>query len=109
MAMRVERFIRESHSFKPNRPWDAELLGSERWDVGERLSMAERERGGSVHLIERTAVRGPGDVGSVFGEAVYHNFYGARFGATPLDVLDGEVSRDDPRLAWDEAVRRWLT
>jgi len=109
MAMRVERFVRESHSFKPYRPWDVELLGSERWDVGERLSMVERERGGSVHLIERTEVRGPGDVGSVFGDAVYHNFYGARFATTTLEILDGVVSRDDPRLAWDEAVRRWLS
>ena len=44
-AMRGERFLRESHQpFKPNRPWDVELLGSERWDVVRAALDCRRER-----------------------------------------------------------------
>jgi len=39
---------------------------------------------------------------------VYHNFYSTRFSLTRTDVIDDVVGKDDPRLAWSEAVRRYL-
>lgn len=40
--------------------------------------------GGPLHFLEVTSRFGPGDVGTVFGGVVYHNFYSTRFAATPL-------------------------
>lgn len=47
------------------------------------------------------------DVGTVFGDFVYHNFYATRFAATERPVLDRVVRRDDPAAAWAEALERY--
>ena len=51
--------------------------------------------------------RGPGDIGTVFGDVVYHHFYGTRFGAGQAE-LDSGVVPDDPRSAWAEALDRYV-
>lgn len=110
LAMRLDRFVDGDHTFlarRAGRRGHADDPSTTWWDTGGAISLRERRR----HLIDRTEVRGPGDVGSVFGNVVYHNFYSVRHlrEARPdADVLDGAVRRSDALAAWDEAVRRFL-
>jgi len=103
LAMRTERFVVHRHSFREHyvpRRDGRDASG----DIGEELSGREA---GNLHFFNPTSQRGPGDVGTVFGGLVYHNFYSTRFGATRDDTLDGRVHRDDPAAAWREALERY--
>jgi len=60
-------------------------------DVGENMSEAEADK---LHFFDATSRRGPGDVGTVFGDLVYHNFYSTRFDRTLSSTLDGAVNRE---------------
>jgi glycosyltransferase involved in cell wall biosynthesis len=103
LAMRTARFVTRGHTFRSNyvpRTDGRDASG----DVGESISEKEP---GRVRFFEVTSQRGPGDVGTVFGDLVYHNFYATRFRATTAGVLDGQVTDDAAVAAWDEAVRRY--
>jgi glycosyltransferase involved in cell wall biosynthesis len=103
-AMRKARFVEQGHSFRSHyvpRSEGRDASG----DVGEEISAAEAP---NVHFFEVTSQRGPGDVGTVFGDLVYHNFYATRFNATSENTLDGVVAVDDPAKAWDEALDRYV-
>ena len=103
LAMRTARFVRQRHSFRSHytpRTADSDASG----DVGEDISMREAP---NVHFFEVTSQRGPGDVGTVFGDLVYHNFYATRFNATAEHTLDGVVEASDPAAAWQEALERY--
>ena len=50
----------------------------------------------NLHYFEVTSQRGPGDVGTVFGDLVYHNFYATRFNATSDRTLDRVVAAEEP-------------
>lgn len=103
-AMRTARFVERGHSFRSNyqpREGDRDASG----DVGEEISAREAP---NVRFFEVTSQRGPGDVGTVFGDLVYHNFYATRFNATSEQTLDGVVAVDDPARAWDEALERYV-
>ncbi len=103
-AMRTARFVERGHSFRSNyqpREGGRDASG----DVGEEISEAEAP---NVHFFEITSQRGPGDVGTVFGDLVYHNFYATRFNATSDQTLDGVVAADDSAKAWDEALERYV-
>lgn len=103
-AMRKARFVERKHSFRAHyqpREEGRDASG----DVGEEISTAEAP---NVHFFEVTSQRGPGDVGTVFGDLVYHNFYATRFNATSEATLDGVVGADDPARAWDEALQRYV-
>lgn len=103
-AMRKERFVERGHSFRSHyqpREQGRDASG----DVGEEISAAEAP---NLHFLEVTSQRGPGDVGTVFGGLVYHNFYATRFDATSEATLDGVVEADDPGRAWEEALRRYV-
>jgi len=103
-AMRKARFVEQGHSFRSHyvpRSEGRDASG----DVGEEISAAEAP---NLHFFEVTSQRGPGDVGTVFGDLVYHNFYATRFNATSENTLDGVVAVDDPAKAWDEALRRYF-
>lgn len=103
-AMRKARFVEQSHSFRAHyvpRSEGRDASG----DVGEEISAAEAP---NLHFFEVTSQRGPGDVGTVFGDLVYHNFYATRFNATSDQTLDGVVAADDPARAWDEALQRFV-
>jgi len=103
-AMRTARFVERGHSFRSEyqpREEGRDASG----DVGEAISEREAPE---LHFLEVTSRRGPGDVGTVFGDLVYHNFYATRFGATTERTLDEVVGVDDPALAWEEALRRYL-
>jgi glycosyltransferase involved in cell wall biosynthesis len=103
-AMRTARFVEQGHSFRSHyqpREEGRDASG----DSGEEISTAEAP---DLHFFEITSQRGPGDVGTVFGDLVYHNFYATRFNATSGETLDGVVSLDDPRRAWEEALERYV-
>jgi glycosyltransferase involved in cell wall biosynthesis len=103
LAMRTARFVLRKHSFRSNyRPREADRDAS--GDVGEDMSMREA---GRLKFFDPTSQRGPGDVGTVFGGLVYHNFYSTRFGATRDAFLDAVVERNDPKAAWDEALAKY--
>lgn len=102
-AMRKARFVARKHSFRSHyvpRTEGRDASG----DVGEEISAAEAP---NVHFFEVTSQRGPGDVGTVFGDLVYHNFYATRFNATSDQTLDQVVGVDDPGRAWEEALDRY--
>lgn len=103
-AMRKARFVERRHSFRSNyqpREEGRDASG----DVGEEISAAEAP---NLHFFEVSSQRGPGDVGTVFGDLVYHNFYATRFNATSDQTLDGVVVADDSAKAWDEALERYV-
>ncbi len=103
-AMRKARFVERGHSFRAHyvpRSEGRDASG----DVGEKISAAEAPL---VHFFEVTSQRGPGDVGTVFGDLVYHNFYATRFNATSDQTLDGVVAADDSAQAWDEALQKYV-
>lgn len=103
-AMRTSRFVERGHSFRSDyRPREGGRDAS--GDVGEAIS--ERESP-DLHFFEVTSQRGPGDVGTVFGDLVYHNFYATRFNATSAQTLDGVVEVGEPGRAWDEALERYV-
>lgn len=103
-AMRKRRFVERGHSFRAHyqpREEGRDASG----DVGEEISTAEAP---DLHFFEVTSQRGPGDVGTVFGDLVYHNFYATRFKATSARTLDEVVAADDSARAWDEALERYV-
>lgn len=112
LAMRLERFVRRGHTFAPGhllpRKVAAELgPGPHHGDVGSSISRREP----SVRLFERSAVVGPGDVGSVWDGLVYHNFYSTRFGSRqPPTTEERRIGIDPAAVAgvWEEAVSRYL-
>lgn len=103
-AMRTARFVEQGHSFRsyyrPRAP-GRDASG----DVGEVMSEREAPH---LHFFDVTSQRGPGDVGTVFGDLVYHNFYATRFRATAERILDGAVAVGDPERAWEEALLRYV-
>ncbi len=103
-AMRTARFVGQGHSFR-SRYREREEGRDASGDVGEEISAREAP---NLRFLEITSQRGPGDVGTVFGDLVYHNFYATRFNATSEDRLDGVVAADDPAAAWEEALERWV-
>lgn len=103
-AMRFARFVEQDHSFRAHyvpRSEGRDASG----DVGEEISAKEAP---NVHFFEVSSQRGPGDVGTVFGDLVYHNFYATRFNATSDQTLDGVVGADDSARAWDEALQKFV-
>jgi hypothetical protein len=103
-AMRTARFVEQRHSFQlryRRREHGHDASG----DVGEEMSGREAPH---LHFFEVASQRGPGDVGTVFGDLVSHNFYATRFQAFRQQRLDGIVKRNDAERAWDEAVRRYV-
>jgi glycosyltransferase involved in cell wall biosynthesis len=103
-AMRKARFVEQGHSFRSHyvpRTEGRDASG----DVGEEISSREAPH---LHFFDPSSQRGPGDVGTVFGDLVYHNFYATRFNATSDQTLDGVVAADDSGQAWEEALQRYV-
>lgn len=115
LAMRLSDFARARHTFSPHHMGDESLalldadwddasdMTPYRWDTGESIS--RREGAASCHALERTSVRGPLQLGSVFGELVYHNGASTRIAAG--ETVDG-LTLSDVRAAWSEARDRYL-
>ena len=96
LAMRTHDFRQRRHTFIRSSWRKGEFVHGKSWDVAERISMREP---GRVGLIPTTEVRGPGVIGSVYGGIVYHNWFSAQ---------GPESQRREARVAWGEAVTRFL-
>ncbi len=98
--MRTSRFLSRGHSFSEIRNLQGQIV----FDTGMLITQAET---GFVSLIDPTSVRGPGPIGTVYGDAVYHNFYTTRLKTTKLPELQ-QISRE-ASSAWGEAVNQYLS
>lgn len=77
------------------------------WDVGKSITVLDE---GPHFHVEQTAQRGPGALGTVFGDVVYHHFYSSRLTGKTVapDVIKSGVTPELSVEAWDEAVSRYL-
>ena len=104
LAMRTSYFARRRHTFTPHvGTWDPVHLGRDEWDTGE--SITRREGLARSATFPRTRVRGPLQLGSVFGNFVYHNGASTRIRS---DVRVDGLTHDDVDGAWREAVAEFL-
>jgi hypothetical protein len=104
LAMRTEYFARRRHTFTAHvGTWDPGRLGRDEWDTGE--SITRREGLARAAPFTRTRVRGPMQLGSVFGNFVYHNGASTRLRS---DVEIEGIALSDAERAWTEAVREFL-
>lgn len=104
LMMRLDRFVARRHTFQPHvGDWRPERLGVEEWDTGESIS--RREGDDHLALLPRTHARGPGHLGSVFGDIVFHN--GASVRLLAGDRVEG-IEMGDVQAAWREAVARYV-
>jgi len=104
LMMRLNRFVSRRHTFQPHvGDWLPERLGREEWDTGESIS--RREGDDHIALISRTHARGPGHLGSIFGDIVFHN--GASVRLLAGDRVEG-LDVSDVRASWSEAVARYV-
>lgn len=101
LAMRLRRFVWRRHTFRSQHGTDRRL------DIGEAISETERRNGGALHPIDPTSIRGPGALGTVFGDVVYHNFYGVRHEHEDTDIIEG-ITAGESRQAWQEAVAKYV-
>jgi|GEM_PF-885299 Glycosyltransferases involved in cell wall biogenesis len=104
LAMRTAYFARRRHTFTPHvGTWDPEHLGRDQWDTGE--SITRREGLARTTAFPRTRVRGPLQLGSIFGNFVYHNGASTRMRS---DVRIDGLTSTDVESAWREAVAEFL-
>jgi glycosyltransferase involved in cell wall biosynthesis len=96
LAMRLRRFVFRRRTFRRD--------AQRRKDPGELLSDAERPK---LSYLEPTSHLGPGVLGTVFGELVYHNFYAVRHLRQGAAVING-VTREDAVRTWERARRTLL-
>ena len=94
LTMKTSRFLDQEHTFSPGASWD----------TGQSISQREWPH---VHTVPITASRGPGILGSVFGDIVYHNFYSARFHTSSVQRIDW-VDRGQPEDAWAAAMDQYF-
>lgn len=104
LAMRTAYFARRRHTFTPRvGTWDPDRLGRDEWDTGE--SITRREGLARAVPFPRTRVRGPLQLGSIFGNFVYHNGASTRMRS---DVRVDGLTSTDVESAWTEAVAEFL-
>ncbi len=100
LAMRTAYFASNRHTFTPHiGTWDPERLGVDEWDTGESITVREGKE--NIEAFPRTRVRGPLQLGSIFGDFVYHNGASTRLRS---DVKIEGLTRGDAEGAWEEAV-----
>jgi hypothetical protein len=104
LAMNTAYFAQRRHTFTPHvGTWDPKLLGRDEWDTGE--SITRREGLDRAQPFPRTRVRGPMQLGSIFGGFVYHNGASTRLRS---DVRIEGLTNSDAVSAWSEAVDEFL-
>lgn len=109
LAIERRRFLEGKHTFAASysrrlllrRPGDPKS-----WDAGKLITL----RDPGQHLgIDPSSIRGPGALGTVFGEVLYHHFYSSRLtGRLTDDVVRSGVTPEISRAAWTEAVDKYL-
>jgi glycosyltransferase involved in cell wall biosynthesis len=110
MAIDRQRFLAGGHTFAAS--YSRRLRWKRRgqpagWDAGQLISIRDD---GEHFGLPPTSVRGPGALGTVFGDVVYHHFYSSRL-AGPLmpDVIRSGVTPEISRHAWNEALAKYLS
>ena len=104
LAMRTAAFAGERHTFTPHiGTWDPLRRGFDEWDTGEAITL--REGTERIMAYPRTRVRGPLQLGSVFGDFVYHNGASTRLRS---DIKIDGLTLGDAERAWIEAVAEHL-
>ncbi len=115
LAMRTADFFAGRHTFTVHAiadeslpvlddDWPVDLDGATiRWDTAESISRREGEA--NIAALPRTSYRGPLQLGSVFGDVVFHN--GASTRVRGGETIDG-LTAADVTDSWDEAVHRWV-
>ena len=104
LAMRTALFAERRHTFTPHiGTWDPERLGVDEWDTGESITIREGKT--RIAAFQRTRVRGPLQLGSVFGDFVYHNGASTRLRS---DIKIDGLTLGDAECAWLEAVAEHL-
>jgi hypothetical protein len=98
LGMATARFLESGHSFASVRRGRRLIF-----DTGASISHLEASH---VALVEPTAVRGPEFIGTVYGDAVYHLFFGTRAKRTNNRGLSDTATEAD--RAWNEAVDTYL-
>lgn len=83
LAIATKTFRRYRLSFEPHLPERAgedDRLGRDRWDVGERISMVVRARGGNLRKLRADRPQDPDRkmLGATYGGLVFHLWYGTR-------------------------------
>ena len=105
LAMRMRDFVARRHSFTVVGRWEKGVKGGAEGfrDAGEDISIRERAEFGpeATHLLPVTSTRGPGLLGTVFGDVVYHNFFSTGYGRS-------STWTDETSSAWAEAVERYV-
>ncbi len=96
LAMPLREYVLRRHTFMKD--------PVRKLDVGESISHLERER---VAYLEPTSTVGPGALGTVFADVVYHNFYGTRHATTRSGTVDG-ITAEEARRVWDMSVEQYL-
>ena len=103
LALRRSDFIKYRLSFAPvGRCPSREVPASGVYlDAGEAVSHVLSLAYGTsaLHKLPPTSICGPGAIGTVFGDVVYHNFYSTH--------VKGELGRA-AAAAWDGAVSQYL-
>jgi glycosyltransferase involved in cell wall biosynthesis len=95
LALRTERFVRERLSFVEVRSRRHLLL-----DTGAAITQREAPL---VHFVEPSSVRGPDNLGTVYGSVLYHNY-----GSTRVGGARWTERRLQTQAAWDDAVAAYL-
>jgi hypothetical protein len=104
LAMRTDYFALRRHTFTPHvGTWDPDRLGRDEWDTGE--SITRREGLARAAPFPRTRVRGPLQLGTVFGGFVYHNGASTRLRS---DIAVEGLTSNDAESAWAEAIAEFL-
>ena len=104
LAMRTAHFASGRHTFTPHiGTWDPSRRGFDEWDTGEAITL--REGAERIMAFPRTRVRGPLQLGSVFGDFVYHNGASTRLRS---DIKIDGLTLGDAERAWLEAVAEHL-
>jgi glycosyltransferase involved in cell wall biosynthesis len=109
LAIRTATLRRNRLSFREKYPpfpmqHDDPDNGRLYWDTGERITWVLKQRGESIERIFADEPAQATYVGSVYGSAVYHQWYGTR--------LEVEPDRQDfdgiPREAIEREMEQWL-
>ncbi len=97
-AFRLRHFVRQRRTFVRSTQ-NGRLI-----DPGEAFSQQEQ---GHINFLEPTSTVGPGALGTVFGDVVYHNFYGVRHRRQGTEEIDGIASSKAAEV-WAASVHRYF-
>jgi glycosyltransferase involved in cell wall biosynthesis len=100
LGMKLRRFVYRRRSFKRWPPTGPRVL-----DAGARLSVCEAAH---LYYVEPTSTIGPGFLGTVFGDVVYHNFHSTLHRQEGLEGTVEGVREADARRAWQQALHSYV-